>query len=223
MYLQQSAAGADAAPVSLLPCHDDPSVTTPVDTVRALCHDMRQPLTALRILASEPGSHPGDVTMTALLQEVAWLETLVDLVLGSPTDSGPLDADLAAVVTHATQVAFAGVRCKPSTDVCAPVLVRARGASLERAVLCLLDNAIRAAGEGGHVWIEVTRDDRLGRVVIEDDGPGIGRLAPQHSLGLTTVRAILADCQGMFSLRDRDGGGAVVTMEVPVLTRSAAP
>lgn len=225
MYLQRSAAGADSAPVSLPPCHADPSTTTPVDTVRALCHDMRQPLTALRLMASDPRDHPGDEIMTAFLQEVSWLETLVDLVLGSPADNGPPDADLAAVVTHATQVAFAGVGCTPSSDVCEPVPVRARGAALERAVLCLLDNAIRAAGEHGHVCITVTRDrDRaVGRVVIHDDGPGIGGLAPQHSLGLTTVRAILADCGGTFSLRDGADRGAVVTMEVPLLALTVAP
>ncbi|GGN09493.1 hypothetical protein GCM10009721_41690 [Terrabacter tumescens] len=219
MYLQDSAAEAKDALVSSLPLVGAGAVsspaTTPSETVRALCHDLRQPLTALRLMATDTGERSSEEKMTALLEEVNWLATLVDLVLGSPADMGPSDADLAAVVRHAITLAAAGACCAPSLEVLDPVRVQGRGPALERAVLCLLDNAIRAAGQGGHVTVVVSQHGGLGRVVISDDGPGLGRLAPQHSLGLTTVRAILADCQGGFSLRNGDHGGAVVTMEVP--------
>jgi signal transduction histidine kinase len=130
--------------------------------------------------------------------------------------------DLGEVVEHAAAVAFARSGCTHSLDIRATVWVRARRSAVERAILCLLDNAKRAAGEGGHVELRVTDFGGRGRVQISDDGPGLGRLTPQHSLGLPTVRAVLADCGGTFSLRNGDHGGAVATMEVPLIAWTVA-
>jgi K+-sensing histidine kinase KdpD len=188
----------------------------PVDTVRALFHDMRQPLTALRLMAGDPRRHVDDVGMANFVEQVDWLTTLVESVLGSSADSGPVDVDLGELVRHATLVAFTATGCRASVEVGGAIRVQVRTAALERAVLCLLDNAIRAAGDDGHVQVEVREHHGFGCVVIRDDGPGLGRLAPQHSLGLTTVRAVLADCGGSCCLRNGDHGGAVAIMDVPL-------
>lgn len=188
----------------------------PAETVRALCHDMLQPLTTLRLMASDVRRHGGEQVMTAILGEVNWLATLVESVLDISAQTGPTVVELGELVTRATTGAFTVRRCHGSLDVDGPVWVHGRGFALERAVHCLLDNAIRAAGEGGHVHVVVSEHDGAGRVVVLDDGPGMGRLAPQHCLGLATVRAVLADCAGRFWLDNRREGGAIATLEVPL-------
>jgi signal transduction histidine kinase len=179
---------------------------------------MKQPLTALRLMASDVGSHSGERTTAALLREVNWLASLVESVLGSSSDPGPAAVDMGQAATHAADVAFTAASCTPSLRVSGEVRVLIRRPSLERAVMCLLDNAIRAAGPGGHVDVQVYAHAGTGRVVITDDGPGLGGLAPQHSLGLSTVRALLADCGGSFELRNGELGGAVATMDIPLVT-----
>jgi K+-sensing histidine kinase KdpD len=187
------------------------------ETVRSLCHDMRQRLMALRLLANDAGREGGDVLMATVLGEVDWLTALVESVLGGPEDTGPAVADLGDVVVEAVGIGFAGVRCAHSIDIRGPAWAKVRQSTMKRAVLCVLDNAIRAAGDEGHVNVMVSTQEGRACIVVADDGPGLGRLAPQHSLGLATVRAILADCDGSFALENGSRGGAVATMEVPLV------
>jgi signal transduction histidine kinase len=51
-------------------------------------------------------------------------------------------------------------------------------------------------------------------VRVVDDGPGLGRVAARTSLGLTTVRAMVAACHGSFELMSRASGGAVADIRL---------
>ena len=51
---------------------------------------------------------------------------------------------------------------------------------LGRAVGCILDNAIRAAGPGGRVTVEVREDSGHVHVVVRTTGPGLGKVARAH-------------------------------------------
>jgi signal transduction histidine kinase len=192
------------------------------DTVRALCHDMRQPLMALRLLASDLEQPAHREVLVAVRHEVDWLAALVESVLGPASSDSPAETDFGALVAHAAAVAFAGSPCRHVVTPLERVWVQARGSSLERAVLCLLDNAIRAAGPQGTV--ELTLAQRGGHAVltVADDGPGVGHIPSQHSLGLPTVRAVMADCGGGFSLGERAGGGALAVLQVPLLSAALA-
>jgi signal transduction histidine kinase len=87
------------------------------------------------------------------------------------------------------------------------VEVWARPVALSRALACVLDNAVRAAGEGGHVTVGVQLDCAGVHLTVSDDGPGLGFVAARTSLGLTTTRAMVAACNGSFELyAGRDGG-----------------
>ncbi|TQM64535.1 sensor histidine kinase [Humibacillus xanthopallidus] len=187
------------------------------ETVRTLCHDMRQHLMALRLLAHDAGGEGDDALMATVLGEVNWLAALVESVLGGHEDTGPSVVDLGDVVADAAGLGFAGVRCVQSIDIQGAAWAKVRQSALKRAVLCVLDNAIRAAGDEGHVAVILSTHEGRARIVVADDGPGLGRLAPQHSLGLPTVRAVLADCDGSFSLENGSNGGAVATMEIPLV------
>src|SRR5207244_13175180 len=55
-------------------------------------------------------------------------------------------------------------------------------ALLERAFENLVRNAREAAGAGGHVWIDVTRDAAAAVVTVSDDGPGLTAAAAREKL-----------------------------------------
>jgi signal transduction histidine kinase len=105
-------------------------------------------------------------------------------------------------------------------------------AQTERALINLILNGIEAAGRGGHVWIRdggQHEEERLYRIVIEDDGPGIPAELMQRvfdpffttketgtGLGLAIVHGIAESNGGYVSAGRRSGGGAVFVLAVPV-------
>ncbi len=90
---------------------------------------------------------------------------------------------------------------------------------LVRALICLLDNAARAAGACGRVTVAVSASGPLAVVSIADDGPGLGKIPVHHSIGLVTVTSVLRDCGGRLQLENGIDGGAVATVELPLLTQ----
>jgi signal transduction histidine kinase len=189
-----------------------------IDTIRALCHDLRQPLAAI-LLLSDSGNGDVDRKMEVITDQARWLSQLVDTVLtDAATDTvRPVDvAELAALAVHRAQPT-AG--CDISLDVEDAVQAWARPVALGRAVSCVLDNAIRAAGPGGHVRVAVEGEPECVHLTITDDGPGLGKIASRTSLGLTTTRAMVAACDGTFDLRAGATGGA----EADICLHSVAP
>lgn len=105
--------------------------------------------------------------------------------------------------------------------------------ALEQVFLNLLLNAVQAAGDGGRVGVEVeVRDDEVA-VGVWDTGPGIGPalrervFEPFYStrtdgtgLGLAVARRIVEAHGGRIAVGDRKGGGAVLTVRLPVTNRS---
>ena len=189
-----------------------------IDTIRALCHDLRQPLAAI-LLLSDSGNGDVDRKMEVITDQARWLSQLVDTVLtDAATDTvQPVDvAELAGLAVHRAQPT-AG--CDISLDVEDTVQAWARPVALGRAVSCVLDNAIRAAGTGGHVRVAVEGEPECVHLTITDDGPGLGKIASRTSLGLTTTRAMVAACDGTFDLRAGATGGA----EADICLHSVAP
>jgi signal transduction histidine kinase len=86
--------------------------------------------------------------------------------------------------------------------------------ALSRALACVLDNAVRAAGDGGHVTVRVDADHDGVHLSVVDDGPGLGKIASRTSLGLTTTRAMVAACNGTFDLHGGPDGGVVADIRL---------
>jgi signal transduction histidine kinase len=93
--------------------------------------------------------------------------------------------------------------------------------ALSRAVSSVLDNAVRAAGPGGHVDVEVTHTTNEIIIKVIDDGPGLGHVPTENSLGLTITRALVCACRGGFELKSGIAGGAVARIAVPRLILTA--
>lgn len=179
-----------------------------IDTVRALLHDLRQPLAAILLLA---GTEGGDVgrKMDGIAGQARWLAELVETSLSEAAADEVTSTDLAAVATRAVARARATASCEITIDASGALEAWARPVALSRALACVLDNAVRAAGDGGHVHVDAYADRDGAHIMVTDDGPGLGKVTARTSLGLTTTRAMVAACHGSFTLHAADGGGTV--------------
>jgi signal transduction histidine kinase len=178
-----------------------------VDTVRALLHDLRQPLAAIMLLAQSEG---GDVRrkFDVIAGQAKWLAELVETSLSEAATDEVGITDVADVAREGVERARATAECEITLDVREVPGAWARPVALSRALACVLDNAVRAAGDGGHVTVDVHADLDGVHLSVLDDGPGLGKIASRTSLGLTTTRAMVAACNGTFQLRGIPGGGA---------------
>ncbi|MDB5026768.1 MAG: integral rane sensor signal transduction histidine kinase [Candidatus Eremiobacteraeota bacterium] len=112
------------------------------------------------------------------------------------------------------------------------VFVEADPAMLRDLIVNVVDNALRATPQDGHVTVSVTDDGEYSLFRVEDTGPGIPvahrelvferfyRLRSDDSegsgLGLAIVKEIVAAHGGTISLSDRaDGPGLVVEVRLP--------
>lgn len=77
-----------------------------------------------------------------------------------------------------------------------------------------LTNAARHSG-ASRVWVTVTADRSLVRVLLEDDGVGFGAQKQEDGLGLAGMRERLAPLSGKLRLDQRPGGGARLIAEIP--------
>lgn len=96
--------------------------------------------------------------------------------------------------------------------------------SVYRIVQEALSNVARHSGATAcTVSLNCGRD--VLRLVIEDNGRGIGpiatRLASGRGLGLIGMRERAQALGGTFTIRERDGGGTIVAVTLPLATESA--
>lgn len=180
-----------------------------VDTVRALCHDLRQPLAAVLLLAQTPLRGTGEARrrMELIADHAVWIATLVDQVLEAPGQD-VVPVDVAACAASAAARAGATAAQPITVSVSGSAMGWAREVALTRALGCLLDNAVRAAGPGP-VAVDVIQSGAEVEVLVTDSGPGLGGVPAQTSLGLAITRALVATCGGTLTLRNRPSGGAV--------------
>ncbi|GGW65318.1 two-component sensor histidine kinase [Streptomyces lucensis JCM 4490] len=109
-----------------------------------------------------------------------------------------------------------------------PWFVRAEPSALERAVVNVLDNAVKFSPVGGTVEVRLTG----GVLTVRDHGPGIpedelphvfdrfwrspsARALPGSGLGLSIVARTVQQAGGDVALARAEGGGTVATVRLP--------
>lgn len=109
-----------------------------------------------------------------------------------------------------------------------PWYTRAEPAALERAVVNVLDNAVKFSPEGGTVEVRLAD----GVLTVRDHGPGIpedelphvfdrfwrspsARALPGSGLGLSIVARTVQQSGGQVTLARAEGGGTVATVRLP--------
>jgi signal transduction histidine kinase len=147
--------------------------------------------------------------MDGIAGQARWLAELVETSLSEAAADEVTTTDLVAVAERAATRARATAECEISLGPLGGLEAWARPVALSRALACVLDNAVRAAGRGGHVRIGTHTDHEGVHLTVTDDGPGLGKVSAQTSLGLTTTRAMAAACHGSFRLHAAEGGGTV--------------
>jgi two-component system sensor histidine kinase MprB len=207
-------------------------------------HELRTPLTSLRtnielLTRSEETGRPiPEADRKALLASVkaqmTELATLIgDLQELSRPDPGQ-HSERTQIVAWQDTVESALRRARlrgPELTITAdvePWFVRAEPSALERAVVNILDNAVKFSPEGGLIEVRLTE----GVLTVRDHGPGIpadelpyvfdrfwrspgARALPGSGLGLSIVARTVQQAGGEVSLARADGGGTVATVRLP--------
>ena len=110
----------------------------------------------------------------------------------------------------------------------APWYVRGEPAALERAIVNLLDNAVKFSPAGGAIDVRL----RGGELTVRDHGPGIpaeelphvferfwrspsARSMPGSGLGLSIVARTVQQSGGEVALAPAPGGGTLATLRLP--------
>ncbi|MER7488179.1 HAMP domain-containing sensor histidine kinase [Streptomyces sp. NPDC126497] len=207
-------------------------------------HELRTPLTSLRtnielLTRSEETGRPiPEADRKALLASVKAQMTELAALIGdlqelSRPDTGQ-HADRAQIVAWQDVVESALRRARlrgPELTITAdvhPWYVRAEPSALERAVVNILDNAVKFSPEGGTIDVRLAD----GVLTVRDHGPGItadelpyvfdrfwrspgARSLPGSGLGLSIVARTVQQAGGEVSLTRADGGGTTATVRLP--------
>lgn len=206
-------------------------------TVAAIAHDLRTPLTRLRFRAEQAPDAVRD-RMAADIEEMdALIGQAMAFVRGetTPERREPLDLDglaadcVSGFAETGAAVAFDGGGALP---------VLADPAALRRALDNLVGNAVKY---GGVARVKAFALDGAAVVTVEDDGPGLPEdeleavFEPFHraersrnretggaGLGLTVARQAARASGGDVTLANRQTGGLVANLSLPLqLTRSS--
>ena len=203
------------------------------ETARRVAHEMRNPLTPIRLAVSElarSGSREHSEAIEVLVAESARLEQLAREF----TEFGRLPEGPPAPVDFAELLAELARTSVPPTmgvslhlDPSAPVL-SGHYDPLRRAFSNILRNAVEACGEQGAIDVTVAPEDGGGvRIEIRDHGLGVppeiaDRIFDPYftgkaggtGLGLALVKQTLEMHGGTISLTDTPGGGATFVVRI---------
>ncbi len=199
----------------------------------AVSHDLRTPITTLRLRAEMVDDPELQERMLATLDEMqALTEAGLLLARGTSADEPTAAVDLGALVESlaADQADLgADVSVEPLTG--GRIVQRCRPLALKRALRNLVENAVRY---GGGARLALASDGQRVTLTIDDDGPGLpadllervfdpfvrgeASRSPETGgagLGLAIARTILRAHGGDVMLANREGGGLRATVSLP--------
>ncbi|MBR0697188.1 ATP-binding protein [Bradyrhizobium lablabi] len=199
----------------------------------AISHDMRTPITRMRLRAEfiEDETHRG-----RMMRDLDQMRSMLDSVLSFLRHDRQLEemtlVDIASTLQLVTDQ-FADMGHKVCYEGPQRAMATARPGDLHRSITNLVENAVRFGGQTT-VRLDVKADRFV--IDIEDDGPGISDVhkanvlepfvrgdrarnmdeAEGFGLGLSIANTIVLAHGGMLSLHDRQPHGLVARIELPV-------
>jgi signal transduction histidine kinase len=197
--------------------------------IAAISHDLRTPITRLRLRAEFVEDAEAQRRMLADLDE---METMIKSTLAfarEDSDREPVvSLDLAALLRDVTEE-MPGSTLLPEMP--AQVQISGRPLALRRCFRNVIDNAIKY---GKTARIDLLQEEKSVTVTIDDDGPGIpeeqqdlvfrpfyrldasrNRDSGGTGLGLAIVQSIVLIHGGDVTLNNRPEGGLRVTIRLP--------
>ena len=206
-------------------------------------HELRTPLTSLRtnieVLMRRPDlpAHDRAELMTDVQGQLQELTTLVgdvvELARQEEQNSEPIEVRLDSIVERAIERAR---RRAPAVEFDVQLTagsVRAQPTLLERAILNVLDNAVKWSPTGGTVSVWLQRG-ACWTLDVRDTGPGISpsdlpkvfdrfyraqtaRSQPGSGLGLAIVQQVVTSHGGSVTASSPPEGGTAIHIELPVV------
>jgi signal transduction histidine kinase len=201
----------------------------------AISHDLRTPLTLLRLRTETVENAQERDKMLGTIAEMdamigATLQLARDQNAGEPRQPIDLTSLLQGVVDEMRDAGFS-VHLQSA----GPTMYASQPAALKRAVRNLLDNAVKYGKSG---TVEIHRASKAIEINIDDEGPGIPqqeltrvrepfyRLDESRSrdtggvgLGLAIAQSIVQAHGGTLTLSNRPEGGLRATIALPLYAR----
>lgn len=198
----------------------------------AISHDLRTPITSLRLRAEMVDDAE---TRDAMLRTLADMQTMVEATLSFAKDEATAEAtrtvDLGALLDSLCDDLAAMGKDVTFAESDEKLAIACRPTALGRALRNLIENAVNY---GVRARVSVRRDGDAVVVEIDDDGPGIAeadqarvfepfiRLETSRSkqtggigLGLSIARTIIHAHGGDIALNNRVEGGLRATVRLP--------
>jgi len=195
----------------------------------ALSHDLRSPLTAIRLRIEMLDETEDSIRLKALVEEMqAMVEATLEFSRGVAKAEPTATVELTSVLANLVHDVGGG---RASLAPAGPLLVSIRPQALNRALRNLIDNAVRY---GGSANVTLSREPRTAVISIADKGRGIPddqldavfepfvRLEGSRSrdtggvgLGLAIARTIIQAHGGTISLRNLPDGGLEAVVRLP--------
>jgi signal transduction histidine kinase len=205
----------------------------------ALSHDLRTPLTLLRLRTENlPEAEERDRMLATLGELDGMIETSLSFVRDQSRAEAWRRTDLTALVASLVDdMADAGL--KVSMAPAEPIVLECQPGGLRRVFANLIDNAVKYAGSA---LVTIAVAGTSVHIDIDDEGPGIPeaelqrvfepfrRLEQSRSretggtgLGLSIALSIVEAHGGEITLANRSGGGLRARVSLPVGSRLGAP
>jgi signal transduction histidine kinase len=208
--------------------------------VTTVTHELRTPLAAIRLFGETLAEGRGDARDYGRLvaQESERLSDLVERVLAATrVDEAPRFGPVSPrqLASSVVDLALArarrrNVRVEYGADDDVPEALW-DGEAVGRALLNLIDNAVKHGKEGGHVVVRVLRAANQVKLSVADDGPGISAAhtsgifdrftrgetdAPGTGLGLYLVEQVARAHGGRVDLVTEEAHGSTFTLVLPL-------
>ena len=207
--------------------------------VAAISHDLRTPVTRLRLRAEFVEDADQRARMLADLEDI---EAMTRSVLAFASDTAQPEAreqiDLISLL-ESLCADMPDVTLDLAPDLPPRLKCLAGPVGLRRAIANLIDNAVKY---GGVARVSLALDAAAIRIAVDDDGPGIptedmqavfrpfrrletsrNRETGGAGLGLTIARSVARAHGGDVILTNRNGGGLTAEIVLPLAATAEAP
>ncbi|HEX7381921.1 MAG TPA: HAMP domain-containing sensor histidine kinase [Nevskiaceae bacterium] len=215
-------------------------------------HELRSPLTRLGLTLELARAEAGAAAQPSLDRAEHEIARL-DGVIGEVLELSRMEVQLPGIRQERVDLTLLAAECTADarsgaedptlewhSDAPEDVVVMGNPTLLARAIDNLLSNAVKFSPRGGHIGVAVGRTKDQAWVEVADDGPGVppeeldslfrpffrgtnGARVSGHGLGLAIVARISMAHGGRATARNREGGGLVVRMELPLDAAGGAP
>jgi len=195
----------------------------------ALAHDLRTPLTRIRLRCEMLPEEAGRKITSDLHDIEEIVNSVLEFARSGAAAANAETVDLLALA-QGTAEDFPDVEVEEDTGA-VPLLVSSDGTGLKRCLFNLIQNAQRY---GGKVRVVLRSEQQQAVIMVEDDGPGIPAAELRHvmrpfhrgetsrnrasggiGLGLAITNRIVQSLGGQLELENRNEGGLRAIIRLP--------